>query len=342
MFPQLPLELVHEIVHHILDSAPPRCDSQDLLGVTSKPSWVLIEPFTQSSRAFRLLCLESWFRRLYLRSALDILTIDQYFPALKSTWCRHFHCVQTKDPYKTIFAWDLSGFQQLSSLRVDWLSRKSTFRDDFTPFLNVESRILEVDIRGVKYPSPMVLKSLTCAFVHLVTLKLDFPRIWCGLCHTCILVRFPSPPPTSLKYEGGLGLPVHYSRALFSLNEIEEVIIRLPDFGFGLPSPGLSAHSNDNLWVGECDRCMSLMYDDEEFRKRWIARKRGLDSAGVRRDNTTPPRLKKVQWNFWQFDTRGDGTRLSRHETNSDEESLTDYDGDDREEGESNEAHEII
>lgn len=46
------------------------------------------------------------------------------------------------------------------------------------------------------------------------------------------------------------------------------------------------------------------MYDDERFRKNWVARKQGVIENGVeeRLVYKAPPRLKLVHWRFWDFD----------------------------------------
>lgn len=46
---------------------------------------------------------------------------------------------------------------------------------------------------------------------------------------------------------------------------------------------------NQNLWSGECDRCMEVMYEDETFRREWVLKK----NVSVK-----PPRLGKVEWCF--------------------------------------------
>ncbi|KAF8908171.1 hypothetical protein CPB84DRAFT_1674454 [Gymnopilus junonius] len=305
----LPLELVNEIVHYILDSAPPRSGDSAEEGQNLKPDWNLIRSFTLTSHAFRHLGLASWFRQLYLPSASDLEAIDTYFPLIKSQWCRHLHCVQ---PSGKIIIWDLSGFQRLFSLRLDWLKKSRVDYDetgDVIPFIKAdESPIRDLEIRGVRYLSPMMLNALTCPFAHVMTLKLHVEKIWCGLCHTVNSIRFPTPAPKSFEYKGGLGLPIHYARVLYSLGSLEKVYIRILDRKHGVQTPGLSADSNDNFWVGECDRCMLLMYDDEKFLKAWVARKRGskIDGIDEKVIYKAPPRLQLVQWDFYHLDVLSD------------------------------------
>jgi hypothetical protein len=125
---------------------------------------------------------------------------------------RRLHCVQRDGT--TIRAWNLAGFKRLMSIRIDWLHLHFTPFDsvlgdaEFMPFVNVECPVKAVEIRGLRYPSPMIVKAFTAPFLHMTTLELECLRIWCGLCHTCTLVRFSFPRPTGFLYEGGLGLPV--------------------------------------------------------------------------------------------------------------------------------------
>lgn len=65
---------------------------------------------------------------------------------------------------------------------------------------------------------------------------------------------------------------------------------------------GSNDGENSNLWTGECNRCMEIMYEDAEFQDRWVAIKRQRSLIG---DNTKlryhcPPTLETVQWHFWE------------------------------------------
>lgn len=95
----------------------------------------------------------------------------------------------------------------------------------------------------------------------------------------------------------------------------------MPDFGPGLPTAGLSDKANDNLWSGECDRCISLMYEDVTFRTLWVARKKGIQPASLDKWSPylIPPRLEKVEWNFWKIG-HGNDMPFSLEEVDSDEE----------------------
>lgn len=79
---------------------------------------------------------------------------------------------------------------------------------DRLPFTNVSSSVTELDIRGLPWPSPLVFHNIGGILPELQILKMRQPKIWCGLCHTCSVVRFRSPGPKTIVYEGGLGLPV--------------------------------------------------------------------------------------------------------------------------------------
>ncbi|KAF8178920.1 hypothetical protein BJ912DRAFT_855873 [Pholiota molesta] len=312
----IPNEIVEEIIHHILQTDDSTRANET--GKNCKPDWKLIESFTLTSWNFRQLSLAAWFRTLYLKSPSDIQDIQALFPVLKERWTRHLHCIRFHNNQHLV--WDLSGFTRLSTIRVDWLYENFTplyamENPNIVPFVNVESPVKELDIRGVRYPSPMILQGFTAPLQHLVTLKLESLRTWCGLCHTCALVRFPSPNPAGLLYEGGLGLSVHYARALFPLKYLEEVIFTLPDIGDGLPSPGFSLQSDENMWTGECDRCMVLMYDDMAFKKEWMSRKRGIildDRIHPQSVYIKPPSLQKVQWTFWTWNSSGDNRTTVR------------------------------
>lgn len=126
---------------------------------------------------------------------------------------RTLHCVQERD--QDISIWDLSDFKCISKIRLDWLSHMAmpcpkSFEDDEKrlPFLNVESHVIELDIRGLTWPSPMAVSYIGKTLPYVRTLKLRQRRIWCGLCYTCNVSRFRAPGPGSIVYEGGLGLPV--------------------------------------------------------------------------------------------------------------------------------------
>lgn len=84
----VPPEIVVDIVQHILEDDFVPIGNYKVPGENLKPSWTLIEPLTLASRTFRQVALERWFRTLYIRSALDLKYLHQFFPYLKGQWCR--------------------------------------------------------------------------------------------------------------------------------------------------------------------------------------------------------------------------------------------------------------
>ncbi|KAF9062986.1 hypothetical protein BDP27DRAFT_255626 [Rhodocollybia butyracea] len=127
-------------------------------------------------------------------------------------------------------------------------------------------------------------------FPMLRILKLQQARIWCGLCHTCSIPKFQRPKPEMIRYKNGIGLPRHYSQAFASLLNLETVYLTVGVLESGKTILGSEEGKNLNYWSGECDRCMEVMYDDETFRRDWVAKKKNWV--------TKPPRLSTVEWHF--------------------------------------------
>ncbi|KAG6856870.1 hypothetical protein H0H87_012687 [Tephrocybe sp. NHM501043] len=221
------------------------------------------------------------------------------FPDIGGGMSRELHCVQTNTRKSSI--WDLGGLKNLKKIRLDWLSAYmaphygSNNSADRLPFTHAPLSIVEVDIRGVPWPSPNVFLNIHAIFPNLNVLRLWQQRIWCGLCHTCCVARFSSPGPEKIVYEGGGGLPMHYARVLRDSQHLHTIYITIADFGDGKTS--LRPDNNPYAWAGECDSCMEIMYEDETFRTQWVAKKKGLtDKDGY----IAPPVLTKVEWNFWK------------------------------------------
>lgn len=87
----VPLEIVTEIVHHVLAdvSAPNDNDENPASEIRSeKPAWRLIEPIVQLCHSYRLIALKLWFEYLYLKSAQDLKDINAMFPELKQNWTK--------------------------------------------------------------------------------------------------------------------------------------------------------------------------------------------------------------------------------------------------------------
>lgn len=94
---------------------------------------------------------------------------------------------------------------------------------------------------------------------------------------------------------------MHYARVFLTLQYLHTVFITIADFGSGKTTLSGEEGKNPDTWSGECDRCMSLLYEDTNFRDRWVARKRGISLEGSEKETvyTRPPALKRVEWRFW-------------------------------------------
>lgn len=112
--------------------------------------------------------------------------------------------------------WQLSDFERLTKVRLDWLLQTmmphygSEDPADRLPFTHVPSTVMELDIRGLPWPSPLIFHNIGGILPNIQVLRLRQQRIWCGLCHTCSVARFHAPGPEKIVYEGGLGLPVFF------------------------------------------------------------------------------------------------------------------------------------
>ena len=139
--------------------------------------------------------------------------------------------------------------------------------------------------------------------------------MWCAFYRICRLVRFED-SPTGVVYEEGVGLTFDYARVLAPLEYLEEVVIITPNDGSGWitlgsngntnpeTTPRSNTNVNPNLWSGECDVCAVMMYKDDAFCKKWVARKRrvGLGCGDGDNDDgekdVRPPKLRRVEYRF--------------------------------------------
>ena len=207
----LPLELVREIIHLLLFSAPPRSSTPEDPGYSTKPKWSTINALSLTSQSYRTLALEAWFRTLYIESPDDLIFLRDsgWFPELGSKWTRHLHCVQSYS--NSLNVWNLSCFLRVSSVRLDWLTPSLSLSPelDALPFLHLSSTVEHFDLRRRRWPDFGAIEGIdiTPGFRRLKTLKMVQDKVWCGLCHTYCEVRFED-RPTGLVYEGGFGLPV--------------------------------------------------------------------------------------------------------------------------------------
>ncbi|KIK57371.1 hypothetical protein GYMLUDRAFT_247015 [Collybiopsis luxurians FD-317 M1] len=268
----LPVELLTEIIHiHIAKNT----FSDDHLSLeysgSSKPHWNLFSSLSLTSKTCRALALEAWFRVLVIKDNDGNFP----FPEIKTKWTREIYCMH-------IPSWSLDEFVRAHKVRINGI-----FQDHSFP---ASLNILEADIRDMPWPSPLPIQRISESFPNLRILHLRQAKIWCGLCHTCCVPKFQQPCPKTIRYEGGIGLPLHYTRAFSSLSNLESVHLTVGMLETGKTTLGSEEGKNQNLWSGECDRCMEVMYGDESFRTAWVFKK---DVA------PKPPRLSVVEWCFW-------------------------------------------
>ncbi|KAJ7267317.1 hypothetical protein C8J57DRAFT_363564, partial [Mycena rebaudengoi] len=290
----LPLELVRIIVGHVLLASGTVSELEP--GINGKPSASLFHALSLASRTYRSLALEAWFRVLFLESPADLLFLEHNLQEVRTSWTRELHCVQNAQDG---LPWNLSGFARLHTVRLD-VPPSSINTPHFPFFTHVPPTVAALAVYGLSWPSPFLFQTLAAAFPALRALRLGQRKVWCGLCHTCCAVRLCEPVLDALVYGDGLGLPIHYARALSPLQHLHTVSISVPVW------PGANvrldpADPAKDLWSGECDRCVGIMYDDATFRARWTARKRGVLSADAgERDRVyiKPPALSRVEWLF--------------------------------------------
>ena len=169
---------------------------------------------------------------------------------------------------------------------------------------HIASRIQELEIYDASWPSPLTIHLIADAFSGLRTLRLSQDLIWCGLCNICCFSTFQDHPPKEVIYDKSVGLPVcfttvivfrcltaftlqgHYATYMRSLVNLEEVILTI---SYGLGGSLSLSEGNGNLWTGECDACMDMMYAVEDFRQDWVEKKA---------QTLRPPSLKSVKWRF--------------------------------------------
>ncbi|KAJ6504097.1 hypothetical protein C8R47DRAFT_1210188 [Mycena vitilis] len=322
----VPLELVREIIAYVL-LFPPTTLS-DAPGTNPKPKWSLISSFSVASKTYRTLALEAWFHALFTKAPKDLVFLQHRLQEAYS-WIREMHCVSTDLPLSD--TWDLAGFHdhRLHVLRLDCPS--ISYRK--LPFLNIPASVTELDLRGMTWPSPFVFQTVAAMFPQLKALRVAQHRIWCGLCHTCSTVKFADPVPPKVVYKNGLGLPIHYARALSSLRDLHTVSIAVP-YSSGNHIRLNPDDPEEDLWAGECDRCVGIMYEDTNFRERWIARKKGvaLSRSDSERLYIKPPALETVEWTFWNKevgDEDGDDEEQDEDEDEDEAENASDQaDGD--------------
>lgn len=111
----------------------------------------------------------------------------------------------------------LEPFTRLNAIRIDLPTTHVTGEGDFDFAAPEISQILHegipgniiqhLEIRGVTWLDPSVMRHLAEGLPNLRTLKLKQPLVWCGLCNTIGAPAFTS-IPRKIVYEDGSGLPV--------------------------------------------------------------------------------------------------------------------------------------
>ncbi|KAM5537069.1 hypothetical protein V8D89_009215 [Ganoderma adspersum] len=281
--PQLPTELLRHIVFDYIAFNEGRKLEEPQQ--TYKPPWSSVEPLTLASKVLRQLAFEAWFQVYYVRSPDDLLTAWPEF----SLWTKELHCVELGTDLQILpVHWNLRAFHRLRKLRIDFDPMMSNtmllMRFDYPK--HIASGIQELEIYDTSWPSPLTIRLIVDAFSGLRTLKLCQDLIWCSLCNICCFSTFRDHPPEEIVYDKFIGLPGHYATYMRSLTNLEEVVLTI-SYGLGGKFPLLEG--NANLWTGECDACMDMMYAEEDFRKDWVEKK----TQSVR-----PPSLRFVKWRF--------------------------------------------
>ena len=91
--PFVPLEIVREIVEFAYAEEAPapisRLESLNDLGVSTKPRWrTTFHSFSQTSKAYREIVLEAWFRCLRISYWEELGAACQMFPLIPTGWTR--------------------------------------------------------------------------------------------------------------------------------------------------------------------------------------------------------------------------------------------------------------
>ncbi|KAL7284203.1 hypothetical protein ACG7TL_001485 [Trametes sanguinea] len=281
--PQLPTELLREIVSHYTQTLPSRGPEKGRQSY--KPAWSDFEPLTLASKILRQLALEAWFKVYFARSPDDLLNVWPEF----ELWTKELHCIELDtDLQIRPVQWNLRAFRRLRKLRVDFDPAQSNamLLMRFDHPRNIASQLQELDVHDVSWPSPMVLRLISQAFPGLRVLKLAQDLIWCNLCNICRFATFKNHPPEEIVYDKVVGFPKHYAMYLMPLVNLQTVQFTI---SYGLGGSTSLWHNDDTMWSGECDACMDMMFASGDFRKDWVERKKLIEK---------PPSLQCVRWRF--------------------------------------------
>ena len=329
----LPTELIIAIIECAAGEQrpePPQFDNS----CNRKVRWDTIAGLARASRLLRAITLETWLRALYLTREDDLAFPTTSWPAVFD-WVRYasppppaaaaltapreIHVVVEGDTD----AWSLARFGRVHSLRIDLLDTASySF-----PFSAPPPALRSVNIRNLNWPSPRVYTTVARTFPGIRALHIHQPRVWCGLCNLCEIPNFRPAGTETLRYSGGIGLPVcdpaslcihlltrcqaHYATMLAPMERLERVRLTVGNIGRA-PTP-MNPRQNADLWSGECAACVRNLYADAAFRAAWVEKKAHPTLPGEQMERNgkhpeeldaarRPPMLREVVWEFWAVD----------------------------------------
>lgn len=111
----------------------------------------------------------------------------------------------------------LEPFIRLNTIRIDLPTTHVTGEGDFDFGAAEISQILHegitgntiqhLEIHGITWLDPSIMRHLAVGLPNLRTLKLKQPLVWCGLCNTVGAPSFTT-IPSRIIYDDGTGLPV--------------------------------------------------------------------------------------------------------------------------------------
>ncbi|KAF6752870.1 hypothetical protein DFP72DRAFT_903844 [Ephemerocybe angulata] len=321
----IPLEIVRQIVEASYDSEPARLigdlrhikNESDL---STKPPWKALASLSSGSKAYREICLETWFETLRISSPGDVKSGCRLFPMLPK-WTTTLHCMLPKSlqPGELV---DLRVLGKLEVVRLDLpLLQYSDTKLPGSPFEwfhnKIPSSVVELIIDAPLptfghthfRPSPPFFDGIK-KFKNLKILRFRSRYTWCDLCNTSGPLEIRPPYPTRIAFENGTGLPMQYHNILSCLKQLETVSLTVQIFPRDTPHwkayPLLlvdNAASNPLLWSGECCDCTipgsspaSFVREWVSFKKREIAEFVGV--RGTRYRYKDIPSLKRVEWLF--------------------------------------------
>ncbi|KAJ7054127.1 hypothetical protein C8F01DRAFT_1089064 [Mycena amicta] len=259
--PSLPLELVHEIVSYA-------CTPTD--ETASKATWHSIYPLAIASRAYRGIALEGWFRVLRLLPT-NIHPVDEN--------CMFRRATNSIPPGISVSSIDFTY------VRFNHPPLPNRQASVLQVFANTPPNIVELDLRHLLWPRPDVFSAVAAVFPALEVWSLQYllqSRAWLELFLRSSCTR------TGLDYQ------IHYARALSPLVHLHTVTITVP-----YTEGAHIALDSKDLWAGECDSCVEMLYGDPDFLDKWSARKRGVVTSGEdesRKAYIKPPSLRIVEW----------------------------------------------